>query len=211
MREAPRHFCPGSGTLRLNQLRNVVDHQHVAAAGRLRQAGAARVHRLRRALELQLELPGLAALAAKVRPHEIGESAELSAEDGGGAVVRDGKLQLMVKYQHPGGQVGEDVLEARLGRFERRAVGVEHAARLFELTRHGIERFGEHAELVAAGDRSLARKVAARYRLHRLSERRQWLGEQTRLRDGHCNRDEQGHQQREAQGHDIDALQPLAR
>ena len=108
--------------------------------------------------------------------------------DGARASVRDGQRELVVVHQHAGGQVGEDVLQVRLRCLERGAVGRLAAARVLKLARHGIERLGEHAELVAARDRRLAGEVAARYRLHRLGGGGERRGEQVRLGHGHRDR-----------------------
>ena len=76
---------------------------------------------------------------------------------------------------------------------------------------HRVEGLGEHAQLVAAGYRRLAREIAARHRLHRLRKRGERLGEEIRLRGGYGERDEKRHQQREGQRDDVDTLQALAR
>ncbi len=60
------------------------------------------MHRLAGALEPQLQLPGLVALAAKVLAHEIGKGCKLGPEDRGGAMIRDRELQLVVEDQHAG-------------------------------------------------------------------------------------------------------------
>ena len=109
--------------------------------------------------------------------HELGEFFELGAEDGGRAAVGDRQAEILVKDQHAGGQVGEDVLQARFGCFQRRAIRLDDAARLLELAGHRIERFGQHAELVSARDRRGPREVAARDRLHRLGKRSERFGE----------------------------------
>jgi hypothetical protein len=191
------------------------------------QACTAREQRLAGALELELDLPGLVVargeeLLAYQRSERLQRlrplvelhacaGVELGAENSARAVVRDRKRKLRIEHQHACGQVRKNVLEARLGGFQRGAIGLDHLARFVELTRHRIERLGEHAEFVAAGDRRLSAEVAARHRLGGLRQICQRLGqapgEDHRKRD----RDEQRHEERKGQRNDVDELEFLAR
>ena len=142
----------------------------------------------------------------------LGEGVELGAEDRARAVIgdRSGRARGRTPARRPTGWRGcspgaPSPPRARHGsiRRTRRASSSWRG--------HRVERLGEHAELVAAGDRRLAREVAARHRLRRLREVGERLGKQVRLRGRHRHGDEQRHQQREAQRDDVDALEPVAR
>src|SRR5438045_9796527 len=114
--------------------------------------------------------------------HQLRKLLELRAQNGERAAVGDRQRQVLCEYEYAGGQIGEDVFEARLCRLERRAARLQHPPRFLELTGHRIERLGEHAELIAAGYRRVAREVPARHCLHRLRERSEWVREELRLR-----------------------------
>ena len=102
MREPARHFRPGGCALRVDELCDVVEHHHKAAAGRFGQRHAARMYAFAAALQLELELPGLRPLLAQVRAHQLGKFVELLANDGGRSAVADGKRQVLPEHEHAG-------------------------------------------------------------------------------------------------------------
>ncbi len=136
---------------------------------------------------------------------------EVGAKNPLRAGVCDGKRLGRIEHQHAGRKVRKNVLEPLFGRLERRAVSLHHAAGIIELPRHGVERFGEDAKLVPAGDRRLAAEVAARHRLCRLGETCQRLGQPACKDHGKGDRDEQRHGKRKRQRDDVDPLQLLPR
>ena len=70
----------------------------------------------------ELELPVLLAVLEEMLAHAAGERVELGAENRARAVIRDRQAELVVEHQHARRQVGEDVLQVRLRRLQRRAV-----------------------------------------------------------------------------------------
>ena len=106
----------------------------------------------------------------------------------------------------PAAQLVTNLERLRLQAGVQEALVINAKGRLLELASHRIERFGKHAELVAARNRRGTREVAACHRLHRLGERGERLGEEPRLRDRDGDGDRKCHQQREAERHHVDAL-----
>ena len=152
----------------------------------------------------------------RLQPRPIGERLALQAFEGllqyrAGPVIHRAQAQLLVQYQHAGRQIGEDVLQISLGRFEFGAARFGHAARIVELLGHAVERLGEYAQFIAAGDLRAAAVIAARHRLGARGEQGQWLRQARGEQEGERGRGEQRQQQRQRQREDVDFLQALAR
>ena len=126
-------------------------------------------------------------------------------------MIHGAQAQLFVEYQHAGRKIGEDVLEISLGRFELGAVRFGHAARIVQLLGHAVERLGENAQFIAAGDLRAAAVVPARHRLGARGEQRQRLRQARREQEGESGGGEQRQQQRQRKREDVDLLQALTR
>ena len=173
VREPARDLAPRRVALRLREVGDVVEHDDVAGNGRHRQPRAAHQQHAGQVRdgELGLLLPMAVAAAAKALRDERGERRERgkpSTPLGQGTARQLGQRLLqdhrrarvggaqpvaVVEGEHARREIAEDA-------FEIRARGLRRAARLLglllrigELQRHRVERFGEHAELVARGHR----------------------------------------------------------
>src|SRR5690606_26730029 len=100
--EAARDFGPGGGPLRLDELRDVIEHEDVAAAGGPRKRRTARMERPAAAFQRELALPAALAALGEDLAHLGCERLELLAEDGVRALVGDGEPQVVVEHQHAG-------------------------------------------------------------------------------------------------------------
>ena len=188
MRQAPRHLAPGGGPLRLNQGGDVVEHDHIAAAARSRQHRTA--HQQHALFQSQLLLPGVRVVLLepgddgarqRLQPRPFGKDMALQIverflQDGAGAVIHGAQAQVLVEDQHAGRQVGEDILQICLGRFEFGAVRFGHPARVVQLLCHAVERLRKYAQFIAARYLGAAAVVAARHRLGAGGEQRQGFG-----------------------------------
>ncbi len=193
VREPARDLAPRRVALRLREIGDVVEHDDVAGDRRDRQARAAhqqRAHQVRDR-QLRLLLPLRVAARAKALGDELGERrqrrqlappvgergagqlGERLLQDHRGARVGRAQPVAIVEREHAGREIAENALEVCARRLGRAARLLGLLLRLGELRRHRVERFGQHAELVARGHRLPAREIALR-------DRARALGEQTR-------------------------------
>ena len=233
VRQAPRHFTPGSRALRRHQSRNVIADDQVSRLSANIQARAAHqqtaLHRFTIHCtgpgELDLPLPGLAAVTCKCfhhfrregrQPWQAGECLPLcflgiKAENRLGALIGSRQFHSGIQHQHSGGETGENVFDISLGRFELRLLLPDIGARIIELACHARKRLGQYAEFIRAGDFVNRRKVALCHCLGALGQQGQWRRQPAGKVKRSGNRGEQGEQQCERQRHGVDVAQALAR
>ena len=85
------------------------------------------------------------------------------------------------------------------------------AARIVQLLGHTVERLGEDAQLIVAGDLGTTAVVAARHRLRASGEQRQRLRQSRREQKGERGGGKQSQQQSQRQREYVDLLQTLTR
>ncbi len=230
MREAARHLAPGRLALRLQQLRDLVEHQHeplrAGVAGQ-RGAGDDELAPAGVGAQRQLLAPlGLARLDVTLQHFvQLGEqrlpgrdlreraaraAREIDAEDAARRLVGDAHPQVRLQRDDAAGEAREDHRERRALGLDRGAAALRLLARAGELLGHVVERGDEEADLVVRRAQQARVEVAFRDRarardevLHRAHEA---LGKVQRAVHG----SEQRHQQHERERQHERRLQRLA-
>ncbi len=231
VREAARDFAPGRLALRLQQRRDVVEHDGVtgraiAVAGQLR----ARAHQhAADAVVAQLDLLAPFALTAaqvllsdveelreqRPRARELHDRfadalLEVHAENRARGLVRRANPQIRLERHHAGRQAREDQLELAALRLHLLLARTRFGARLRESLRHVVERVHEEADLVARGCRHARGKVAPRHRARALHQKLNRHDEPPREEKGAVDGREQRDQQNQAQSQRERVLQRRA-
>ena len=231
MRESAGDLGPCCVALRLHEIGDVVEHDE---ASRRRLAGQPRsAHQENPSLighrHLCLSLPLTVAAAAEPVSDEVGELSERRhppppigkrhadlvrkrlLQDHCSARIGGAQAERVVESKHTGGEVGENAFKVGAGGLDRLPVLLLLLLRFCKLRRHGVERFGEYAELVAALHRVPAAEIPLSDGARAFGEEAQRPAELFRKQDRQSERRQQRKQQRQRERQRVKTLQRRAR
>ena len=186
VREPSRHLAPGGVSLRLDELGDVIEHDHVSLAARQRCSTAYEnpstpgrgdadfvatvAQAVCRGLLEPLEQPVHQGVQLRVQVGEGFERpanhfVEIDAENFRGRTVGSDEPALAVQRQHSGGQSPEHRFEVSALRLDEKLAGTRLVMRPLELAGHLVERGDKESDLVLGRPRELRFVVSAGDRL----------------------------------------------